>query len=377
MVRRSGHPGGSWSHGRGGNCDSLRADAAFNIPAMASRLPALIRGTVPALVLALVLALALLMARPGLIHAQSSGGAACLQIMPGARADAMGNADVALASDATSIWWNPAALADRSDRVVSLMHTQLVPDLADDVYYENLGFATKGPGRSGLGASLIYLTYGRTQVTDASGNPRGAFTSWEASPQVAMGTEIVPGLAIGATLKYVYIMLAPDWAASGLGKGTGNSFGADFGLLASSRQLLPSLPVPVHVGVNLQNLGPDISFVNTGETDPMPRNLKAGIAAQLLNGENFTGTVAYDFNKPLVYSSDRPIHNLGAELSYRKMIAARIGYIHDKQGDIMDLTYGAGFSIPFQSSKISLDYASVPQSSVLSRVSRFSLSLGF
>jgi len=325
----------------------------------------------------IVVALSLVLLLPGLTHAQSSGGAACLQITPGARADGMGRADVALAGDATAIWWNPAALAYRNDRVISLMHTQLVPDLASDVYYENLGFAMKGPAGTGIGASLIYLTYGQSQVVDAEGNPGGTFTSWEASPQVAMGTEIVPGLAVGATLKYVYIMLAPDWATNGLGKGTGDSFGADIGVLLSSKALLPSFPLPFHLGVNVQNLGPNISFINADQADPMPRNLKAGIGVQLLNGEDFTGTVAYDFNKTLVYSSDKPVHNMGAELAYHKIIAARLGYIYDKQGDITDMTYGAGFAIPLQSSTISVDYASVPQATVLGRVSKFSLSFRF
>lgn len=325
----------------------------------------------------ILVALTLAVVLPGLVLAQSAGGAACLQITPGARADAMGRADVALASDATAIWWNPAALAYRTDKVISLMHTQLVPDLANDVYYENLGYAMHVPGWGGLGASLIYLTYGTSTAVDINGDAKGDFTSWEISPQIALGTELTPGVAVGVTLKYVYIMLAPDWATQGLGKGNGDSFGADLGLLLRSKALLPSFPLPISIGINVQNLGPNISFISQDQADPMPRNLKAGIGVQLLNSTDLKGTVAYDYNKSLVYSDEKPVHNMGAELSYKDFIAARLGYIYDKQGDIMDMTFGAGFVIDLKGSAVSFDYASVPQASVLGRVSKFSVSFRF
>ncbi|MCA9728067.1 MAG: hypothetical protein KC729_10320, partial [Candidatus Eisenbacteria bacterium] len=49
----------------------------------------------------------------GEVAAQTSG-AQSLNITPGARADGMGRAFVALPDDATANWWNPAALAWRS-----------------------------------------------------------------------------------------------------------------------------------------------------------------------------------------------------------------------------------------------------------------------
>jgi hypothetical protein len=308
---------------------------------------------------------------------QSTGGAACLQITPGARADAMGRAMVTLPNDATAVWWNPAALALRRDRIVSLMHTQLVPDLADDVYYENLAYAMHLPGWGGVGASLIYLTYGKSTAVDVNGDTKGDFTSWEISPQVSLGTELTPGIAAGVTLKYVYIMLAPDWATEGLGKGSGDSFGADIGLLLRSKELVPAFPVPLSIGVNVQNLGPNISFISQDQADPMPRNLKLGIGAQLLTTADLKGVIAYDFNKSLVYSDEKPVHNMGAELTFRDFVAGRIGYIYDKQGDIIDPTFGAGFLIDLKGSAVAFDYASVPQAQVLSRVNKFSVSFKF
>src|SRR6187431_2044263 len=76
-------------------------------------------------------------------NAQSEAGAASLQIEPSARANGMGKAQVGIVDDATASWWNPAALAFMDDRQVTLMHSQLVPGLADDVFYEFFGYASK------------------------------------------------------------------------------------------------------------------------------------------------------------------------------------------------------------------------------------------
>ncbi len=316
-------------------------------------------------------------------HAQSWGGAACLQITPGARADGMGRAAVSVATDATANWWNPAALATQQDRVISLMHTQLVPDLADDVYYENLGYAMKLPGWGGVGFSLIYLTYGKSVYVDATGWEGGEFSSYEVSPQASIGTEVYPGIGVGLTLKYVYIMLAPAWATGGQGKGDGDSFGADLGLLVRSRallpdfQLTPQFPMTFTLGVNVQNLGPDISFLDRDDADPMPRNLKIGLGVNVMRTSSFSIITAYDLNKTLVYSEEDPIHNVGAELGFRDFFALRAGYIYDKAGDIIDPTFGLGVSVPLSSSEVNFDYANVPQAQVLDRVSKFSVSFRF
>jgi hypothetical protein len=324
----------------------------------------------------------------GAASAQSAGGAACLQITPGARADGMGRAFVALPTDATANWWNPAALAEQRGHVISLMHAQLVPDLASDVYYENLGYAMNLPGWGGIGASLIYLTYGKSTAVDADGVVKGDFTSYEFSPQISIGTEIISGFSAGATLKYVNIDLAPDWALNlgadlpgGPGAGKGDSFGADLAVLLRTKDLAPSFPVPINIGVNVQNLGPKITFISADNADPMPRLLKAGIGVQFLDTPDFKGLAAYDFNKSLVYSDEKPVHNTGMELTYRDFVSGRIGYIYDKQGDIRDPTFGVGFVLNLPSlgtgGGITVDYASVPQARVLDRVNKFSLSFRF
>lgn len=332
------------------------------------------RNPAPALLTAL-LALLLL---GNLAEAQSTSGAQSLNITPGARADGMGRAFVALPDDATANWWNPAALADRKDHVFSLMHTKLVPGLADDVYYEYLGYAMNLPGWGGVGVSFIYLGYGKSVATDEGGIVLGDFTSYELSPQVSIGTEIIPGLAAGLTLKWVYVNLAPDWATRDRIDGTGDTFGADLGALYRIRAL-PVIGWPTNLGVNVQNLGPNISYIDQNQSDPIGRNLKVGFATKAFQtvaadgAPGLSAIISYDFNKSLIYSDEKPIHNVGAELGYQNAFALRTGYIYDKAGDIKDPTFGVGFNI----SRFAIDYASVPQAEELERVNKFSLSYNF
>lgn len=307
----------------------------------------------------------------------ATAAAASLQITPGARADGMGRAFVALPDDATATWWNPAAMAYEKGRVVTLMHAQLVPGLADDVYYEHLGYAMHLPGWGGIGASLIYLGYGRSMATNEGGFELGEFTSYEISPQISIGTEIVPSIAAGLTLKWVYVSLAPDWATPDGVAGTGDTFAADIAGLVRVQELLPMLPIPVNLGINIQNLGPAISYIDVDQADPIGRNLKIGIGAAPLNTPTLRGIVSYDLNKSLIYRDETPIHNVGGEVTYGGFAAGRFGYIYDKQGDIRDPTFGVGFKLDLGANNLTFDYASVPQARALDRVSKFSIAVRF
>jgi hypothetical protein len=309
--------------------------------------------------------------------AQSTAGAASLGITPGARAEAMGRASVAWPIDASANWWNPAALAYEKGRVFGLMHAQLVPGLADDVYYENLGYAMHLPGWGGVGASLVYLGYGKSMATDDGGFEKGEFTSYEISPQVHIGTEVMRGLAAGLSLKYVYVNLAPGWATQDGVAGAGDTFGADIGVLARLQEIMPSMPLRVNLGANVQNLGPNIAYIDQDQSDPIGRNLKIGIAAQVLNLPMLTGLVEYDFNQSLVDLSEPPINNAGAEVTYGEFVSLRAGYVQDVRGEIMDPTFGVGFVVKLGVNNLGFDYASAPQARTLDRVNKFSITFRF
>jgi hypothetical protein len=151
----------------------------------------------------------------------------------------------------------------------------------------------------------------------------------------------------------------------------------------------------LNVGLALQNLGPNITFVEDDRSDPIYRNLKVGLAATLYNKDRIGAVIVGDLNQLLVKGEVRdpdtgettsrygkPIWNAGAEVSYALSdvsIALRGGYVHDDDGSISDPTYGAGIGYKL----FSLDFASVPQAedkesgTKLDRVTKFSLGANF
>ena len=330
--------------------------------------------------LAIVLVMLLL---TGEARAQGTAGAYSLQIPPGARAEGMGRSFTAIADDAFAPWWNPGGLAFLDGKHASLMHTQLVPGLADDVYFEYLSYAQHLAGWGGIAATVTYLSYGQSQATDSGQGDLGTFSSWEAAPSIAIGTSVTDNLGIGANLKYVYINLAPESSTTSGQAGSGSTFAVDLGALYR----IPG--APINLALAVQNLGPSIALVDEEQADPLPRTLRVGAAYQAVNSPSHSLILAFDADKLLLGNSggnqpDSTYHpswfdehdvllNGGLEYSYNKLVAVRVGYIFDDPGEIKDFTYGLG--VNYRS--LAFDYASIPQFSDLDRVSKFSLSVKF
>ena len=276
----------------------------------------------------------------------AQGTGRSLDIQPGGRQNGMGATGVAIADDATGVsWWNPAGLGFVNRSGVDLTYAQLVPGLASDVNYNYITFVrpTKGWGAFGLG--LIFLSYGTSEGTDPFGNPTGTFTSNEVSPALYYGTKLMPDFSVGASLKYIRIQLAPQ-SLSGVG--------ATFGLDLAALYRIPA--ANLNLGVNVQNLGPSVTFINEDETSPLSRNIKAGFAWDAFEKEGFKILLAGDFDQSLVTDEFWQLHG-GLELKYTDQIAGRVGYYYDPLGSLEGMTYGLGLGWK----GLALDFGSIPQ----------------
>ncbi len=314
--------------------------------------------------------------------AQTSAGGISTQIPVGARAEGMGRSYSAIADDANATWWNPAGLGFLKGSNAALMHSRLVPSLANDVYFEYLAYTHEFEGWGSLGFSTAYLTYGETRAVDENGVDLGGFNSYEFVPEVTYGTRLTPNTAMGVGLKYIYVNLAPEWA-TGTGKpGTGKTFAADFGLLShfalGERKWFPAMSV----GFVLSNLGPNIAFIDEAQSDPIARTAKLGVAGTVYDLAPLQVNYSVDLDQPIVNYSfpfgfdDTIVWGAGVELTYNNLISGRLGYYDDSEGTIQDLTFGVGLS-PIRG--VRFDYASVPQSKFLdnARVDKFSLTASF
>jgi len=309
------------------------------------------------------------------VFAVAEAGVPSLIIPPGARANGMGESFVAIANDATAAWWNPGGLAFLSGQSLALMHSQLVPDLAPDVYYEFMGYSTEISEIGTLSFSLVYLTYGTSVATNTTGEELGTFKSWEAAGCASFAMPLKENLGAGLSLKFIHADLAPDDFTLERLDGTGSSFAVDAGVLAK---------FPDHkfnVGLSLSNLGPDIAFIDQEQSDPLPITLRGGVAFFPIEDEISDLTLTFELEQSLVWliskdahSRRSEIYHVGAEYTYVDLLAGRVGYIYDEDGDFKAPTFGLGF---IYDKRISLDYASVPQAQTLDRVHRWSFYINF
>lgn len=307
--------------------------------------------------------------------AVAESGVPSLTIPPGARPNGMGEAFAAVADDATASWWNVGGLAFMKNRNLAFMHSQLVPDLATDVYYEFLGYSSPAGNVGVWAVNLIYLTYGESIATDPAGTPLGTFTSWEGTLTGSFSMQLADNLGAGISMKFIRVDYAPEEFTQDNVEGSGTSFAVDVGTLwKMPKQRL-------NVGLSVNNAGPNIAFIDREQSDPLPFTARLGTAWTPIADEVSNLLVTLDVEQSLVWLIDSEVDTRrseiwhgGAEYRYVNLLAGRIGYVYDKDGDFSDFTYGLGF---IYKDKLSLDYANVPQAQTLERVHRWSLYFTF
>jgi hypothetical protein len=230
-------------------------------------------------------------------YGQSEAGAIFLLIAPGARAGGMGEAQVAVANDAYASYWNPAGLGFLDGQELALMHVNWLPGLADDLYYEFLGFRKKYPTLGTVGGHLIFLNLGEQIRTSETGDELGTFTSYMTAFALSYSALISPTQSFGINTKVSYQHLVEIGAGSEKGKGTSTDFGFDIGYL-HKKWIFPSLTM----GFNLSNLGPKVSFIDPDQADPQPTNLSFGLNYAVIKSEFNNFNIVYDVDKLLVSS---------------------------------------------------------------------------
>jgi hypothetical protein len=287
----------------------------------------------------------------------------------------MGEAYVAIADDATAAWWNVGAMALMKNRNLSFMYSPLVPDLASDVNYQFLGYTSPAGDAGTWGIHLIYLSYGKSIATDTEGLTVREFTSWEGALTGSYAMKFGDNVGVGISLKYIRVALAPADVTQDHVEGAGSSFAVDVGSLWK----LPNQHLSL--GLAVTNMGPNIAFIDREQSDPLPFTARLGVGYTAISDEVSNLLVTADVEQSLVWLIDSnvdqrrsEIWHAGVEYRYVNLLAGRVGYVYDKDGDFNAATYGLGF---IYKDKLSLDYANVPQAQDLERVHRWSLTFTF
>jgi hypothetical protein len=240
----------------------------------------------------------------------------------------------------------------------SMMHVNWLPELANDIYYEFVSYVHNIEEWGTVGVNVTFLSYGKINRTGQQGEELGDFSAFDFAITRSYGTQLSGNLAGGLSAKLIYSHLSDIGTAAEKGSGTSTGMALDVGLLYKFHPRWS-------LGVAVTNLGPDVSYIDVAQADPLPRNLAVGLATYLIQSRYNNFLITAEMNKSLVgldgsFSEElrEIIYNIGAEYRYASFIAFRGGYIYDEEGDIKTPTVGVGLTYRI----FRFDFAYIPSS---------------
>ncbi|RMF55736.1 MAG: hypothetical protein D6746_13340 [Bacteroidetes bacterium] len=352
------------------------------------------------------------------------GGAAVvfLKIEPDSRAAGMGNAGVALADNASALFWNPAGLAFQEGTELGITHSNWLPEFNAGLFYEYFVAKHHIPGWGTFGGHVTYLFLGEHEGRDAQNNPTGTFRSFDLSVGGSYGFKVSERLALGTSLRFIYSSLAPGQVVGSQETKAGVSAAFDVAALYRSPKFaLGSIGTTFSAGFNLANMGPTIQYSDNAQADPIPTNIRFGYAFTFEFDEFNKINLVQDFNKDLIrvrvdslgndvdpwYKAiftawqsievcpstvqdcrddpskleslgvmDQLTIGTGLEYWYNNLFAIRTGYFYENplNGNRKFMTLGAGIRYNIIGVDFSYIYA-LEESSPLANTMRFSLLL--
>jgi hypothetical protein len=241
----------------------------------------------------------------------------------GARSLALGSAYVAIADDATAIYWNPAGLVRLGQTQLHLRHAERFSGLVD---HDFVALARPGRRLHALGIGLLRVGVGDIQFTELqdpgralSENNRPLVSSTESSADYALylsaAHRLGTRLSLGTSLKLIYRQIA-EFSAYG--------FGLDLG---ARYQLSPGLSI----AANLRDLTSTPIFWDTDQTDHINPSLLLGLAYELaVAGGRATAAFASRTGGQADDAGDASPLNAGIEYRYRTL-ALRAGFEEGRQ----------------------------------------------
>ncbi|NLO18965.1 MAG: PorV/PorQ family protein [Ignavibacteria bacterium] len=300
-------------------------------------------------------------------------GAQFVKIPVGARANGMG-AYAAVANDLTSIYWNPAGLAEVKYMAGNFSYSSWFSDFQQSFAAMSL------PIGDYFTSALSFNTFGCDKIERTTlERPEGTGTYYSVN-DFAIGLSLAGYLteqfSFGVTGKYLYNSIA-DLDASG--------FAFDIGTKYETGIQGIKLAFSIHnLGTRMTYSGQDLNstkkIVNELYMQPLdvqyltssynvPLIFRAGIASDVYTDEDHNVTAAFDF---LTLSESPEQFVLGAEWTWKRILSVRGGYRfgHDQFG----LCGGIGLSYIAGGVGGQIDYSITPTQDI-GIVNRISLNL--
>ncbi|PIP13827.1 MAG: hypothetical protein COX49_01065 [bacterium (Candidatus Stahlbacteria) CG23_combo_of_CG06-09_8_20_14_all_40_9] len=305
-----------------------------------------------------------------------------LEIDVGARAIGMGGAFVAVADDATAIFWNPAGLSRLGRNEMIFNHTKWLADINFDFFGGILSVGNYGI----VGISMTSLSTADMEVRTVD-EPEGTgelFSVGSMALGLSYAKNLTDRFSIGFNTKYIQEKI---WHM------TASSFAIDFGTLFITQFN------DIKIGMNISNFGMDMRLSGRDvmvyhDIDPtimgnneltaanlvtdgwsLPLTFRAGIAMDLLKTKNSRLTADIDAVHP---NDNTEYLNIGMEYVFNNLFSLRGGYSALFKRDSEEgLTFGAGIeSYIGKMVLLKVDYA-FTDFDRLGNTHRISLGIGF
>jgi Type IX secretion system protein PorV len=247
-----------------------------------------------------------------------SGAAQFLGIGVGARAVAMGGANVAIANGASAAYWNPGSIVDNAGTTLELSNAQWFVDSQLQNLAGTLNMGTSGT----VGLNITALNYGDMEVTSIS-RPEGTgeiFSASDLSVGLSLARKLTDRFSIGGTGKYVRqkiwnekaagiamdlgVVYKTDWKNAKIGMSISN-FGTDMKL--EGRDLLVNHDVNTNIYGNNGELQAELITAKW----VMPLTYRLGFAVDAFKSSSNRLTLTTDG----VHSADN-VTNANTGLEY-------------------------------------------------------------
>ncbi len=260
------------------------------------------------------------------IYAQGEAAVTFLQIAPDSRFSALGESGAGLADNSSAIFWNPAGIAFLTGQEVSITHSNWLPEFHLDLFYDYATYRNYiEPINGSVTASITYMNYGefvRTGENDPT--PLGSFHAFDMALTLGYATKLSSDWGLGVNFRLIHSNLSDQPTANEQGSGVATTVSFDVaGMWRPSHLYLPFLDDDFgnrfSIGANLSNMGPKIFYIDKAQADPIPTNLRVGLAARLYQDELNSFTYTLDFSKLLVQRVQNDTNNSSSSEWYQAL----------------------------------------------------------
>lgn len=292
-----------------------------------------------------------------------------LKIGVGSRAAAMGESFIAIADDASALFWNPAGLVQFSENQVIFSHNSWLVDINHDF----LGAVYHITGEDAIGLSLTSLSMQKMAVTTEFA-PFGTgeyFSFGDVALSVTYSKKMTDQFSFGGTIRYM---------EETLDKLKMRGFMIDLGTYYLTGLGTSRFAVAV---TNFGNqLAPDGEVVLVGKRNKSdwqsfspPTMFRIGFAFEPYQSDLHRITTSFQLNHPNDNSENVAI---GAEYEFKEPILNSSFYLrggYKFNVEEQNYSFGAGVKVPMLIASLAFDYA-YANFTKLGQAHRLSLILG-